>query len=106
MDHFFIVKNGHNLDGDAELFFGPLTPEETVETIPVTSNLLDVLVAVGIFLSKGQARKNWKHGVEIQPGYSSWERLGSRRASVFIFNPTSGNLDLFDCVEGCVHLYV
>ena len=60
--------------------------------VPLGTTMLDLLVLSGFFLSKGQARKNWRGPIEIPPGYSEFEvGKGQRRQVFFIvspFNPT------------------
>lgn len=61
--------------------------EETPTTrLPPAATMYDVLVAVGIFPSRGQARKNWQGPTEIPLGYSEF-LLGTRRNRrvVFVF---------------------
>ena len=40
--------------------FGPHTRERVVLRLPNDADVFDVLVAAGLFASKGQAKKNWK----------------------------------------------
>lgn len=54
------------------------------ETLPATTTIHDILVKLGVFSSKGQSKKNWKHG-ELQPDRFNWfERVGKKRLSIVI----------------------
>lgn len=46
----------------------PDTPDDWI-LMGTASTWPDILVRVGLFKSKGQAKKNWKHGVEVTPGF-------------------------------------
>lgn len=48
-----------------------------------TATWLDVLVVVGIFPSKGQARKNWKGPVDIEPGLTILQ-AGKKRIEIAV----------------------
>ena len=52
----FISEN--HLPDDLELFFGPITGHDTTIVFDDTWTMLDIVVAVGLFNSKTQARKN------------------------------------------------
>jgi len=92
-----IVENGNIRDGDEELVFGPdrhdgcigcpRCKKEEVMRVPATTTIFDLLVMLGAFPSKGQARKNWQHGAEIPPGFSEF-RVGKLRRLLTIWNPT------------------
>ncbi len=81
----FIIQNGNEVSGDQELFF----PGEDVTFLPDTVDIYDILVRVGIFPSKSQARKNWnKTGKEIPEGFSHFDRVGKLNKTITILNPT------------------
>jgi hypothetical protein len=64
-----------------------LFPEnEAVVTISPLTNLQMLLVELGAFESKGQAKKNFKHQV-IQDGWSHYV-IGKMRRELCIWNPT------------------
>jgi len=72
-EHNFIVKNGFELEGDKELFF----QGEPVEFIPNEWKMADLLVHVGVFKSKSQARQNWrKTGEAIPDGFTDLKKIG------------------------------
>jgi hypothetical protein len=54
-----------------------------VTELPRTATWLDVLVQVGIFPSKGQARKNWKGPVDIEPGLTILQ-AGKKRIEIAV----------------------
>lgn len=93
-DNFFIMKNGLQFDTDKELFFNT----QDVSIIPSESTILDVLVTLGVFPSKGQAKKNWKGEVRIPEGFSAIEGIGKLKINVFILNAV--------CEPGCIHSYI
>jgi len=86
----FIIKNGNELPGDAELFF---SKEPVVFLENVT--MIDLLVYISIFPSKGQARKNWEpiqkklelDPMEIPEGWSDFYGLGKLNHRITILNP-------------------
>ena len=67
-----IIDTGHVQDTDREHLF---PDEEKVLVIrqdnPKVKTIFDLLLILGAFKSKSQARKNWKHG-DIQPGWNEW----------------------------------
>jgi len=82
----FIVVNGHNEMGDAILFFDG----EDINFITPKTSMLDILVALGIFKSKGQARKNWKRtGVTVPDGFTDLKKVGKLNKRITLFNPTA-----------------
>ncbi len=62
---FFLVSHHNTHPGDLRLIFGD---GAVVETLPEGSTMLDLLVLVGVFSSKGNARKNWQGQVELPVG--------------------------------------
>ena len=81
-----IVKTPHLLDSDRDGYFYEDDEIEYVE--PGEADVLDLLVRLKVFPSKGQARKNWKGPVEIPPGWFE-AQIGKRRLSLFVWNPAS-----------------
>lgn len=86
-----VVVNDHF---DAELcdrLFGPLNEwaGEFIRMISPSDQLtvLDLLVMMDVFPSKGQARKNWKGPVEIPDGFSDFLGLGKHRRRLTIWKP-------------------
>ena len=51
------------------------------------TGMLDILITMGCFKSKSQARKNWKGPHNIPEGWSEFF-IGKKRRHLCIFNPT------------------
>lgn len=81
-----VLVNRFLVGDEAELFFCG----EYVNVISPQVTFLDVLVACGIFPSKGQARKNG-YSPEIPAGISDIY-IGKRRVRIYLLNPTEQNL--------------
>tara|TARA_R100000808_G_C2151839_1_gene161009 strand:- start:2662 stop:2970 length:309 start_codon:yes stop_codon:yes gene_type:complete len=83
----FIVDNDFRVGDEHELFFQ--CPAEDVTVLPETATMLDVLVQVGIFKSKSQARKDpkWGKNLEIPQGFTHFPKLGKKRRDVAILRP-------------------
>lgn len=76
-----IVENGRNDADDVRLFF---QGEET-QSLPENATMLDVVMLLGVFESRGQAKKaGWSK--PIPQGFSSFE-IGKLRKGVWILNP-------------------
>lgn len=75
----YIIDNGHAKPGDADLFFG-----EPATTLPGATSFADLLVQLGIFSSKGQARKaGWN---AFPPGFSM-HIIGKLRHEICVLCP-------------------
>lgn len=48
-----------------------------------SATMLDVLTKCGFFSSRGQARKNWRGPIEIEPGFHEFI-VGKRRRTISI----------------------
>lgn len=92
-----VVDNGNVKDWDVETIFGfegtiwgfDGRPDPPVNVIkPGEFTMIDLLVMLGTFPSKSQARKNWKGPVDIPGGYSEWT-CGKMRRQLNIWNPTA-----------------
>jgi hypothetical protein len=80
-----IVDNGNVWPSDQELLF---EDEEVLHIQEGEKDMFDLLVLIGAFSSKGQARKNWnKTGVGIPSGWSDWW-VGKLRRRLCIWNPS------------------
>jgi len=77
-----IVDNGNVREEDKEDLFG----DEEVVLVSTTTSIFDLLITLGAFQSKSQARKNWKHGKETPPGFSEFF-VGKRKRHLTIWNP-------------------
>ena len=51
-------------------------------------DMFDILVRIGMFPSKNQARKNWKRtDKEIPAGWSEFKNCGKLNHTIYIWNP-------------------
>lgn len=91
-----IVDNGNVRESDEIALFGPIKHEckgcwycreEDVLWVDTSVTIFDLLIRLGAFKSKSQARKNWKHGNNIPPGWSEF-KIGKIRRHLCIWNPT------------------
>lgn len=83
MEHNFIIMNDNNDPRDIELFFD----NEDVTFVP-GGDMFDILVQVGIFPSRSQARKNWiKTGREIPDGFTDIQKVGKQWHRITILKP-------------------
>jgi len=83
-----IVCNGNIKDTDRTNLF----PDNEIVHILWPGHkktMLDLLVILGVFKSKSDARKNWRSSsIEIPPGFTHLIGLGKKRKSLHIWNPT------------------
>jgi hypothetical protein len=83
-----IIENQHLMGDERRLFF----QGEDVFYLPPSTDMYDLLVQIGIFPSKAQARKNWnKSGQEVPPGFSDFKGIGKLRRRLTVLNPTPEN---------------
>lgn len=82
-DANILIDHPNITDSDVEAVFGE---GEEVMRLPRGSTMIDVLVAVKAFPSKGQARKNWHGPLDIPAGFNEFE-VGKKRRRLFIHNP-------------------
>ena len=80
-DKNFIV-NKEGLVGDEQVLF---FDGEPVEFVDPGANMIDIVVSIGLFPSRGQARKNWKHETEIPEGFSQFV-VGKLKNKITILN--------------------
>jgi hypothetical protein len=80
---------GQELNGDRDLFFGPLRNDDVFTTLPEGDYLwANVLADLGVFASRSQARKaGWNRSVEL--GFSD-VTIGKLRHRVTVLNLTGG----------------
>ena len=84
MDYLNVmVDNGRLLPGDSALLFGD---EEVV--IVRDADMYDLLVMLGSFKSRSEARKNWRGVRDIPSGWSEY-RVGRLKKELCIWNPVS-----------------
>ena len=95
MDYLNVVIENENFkEEDIELLFGKncsscsgcvYCRDEEVKRIKNIS-IFDLLVELGAFISKGQARKNWKGPSKIPDGWSEFI-VGKLKRKLCIWNP-------------------
>jgi len=84
MEHNFIITNGNNDPRDKQLFFG----DEDVTLLPNDTDMFDLLVRIGIFKSKTQARKNWtKTGRDIPDGFFDLQKISKQWHRITTLKP-------------------
>lgn len=65
--------------------------EDEIVILNEDSNMWDILVQIGVFKSKGQARKNWKKGTSIPFGFTEL-LLGKKKNKACIWKPIKEEL--------------
>ena len=78
-----LVLNGFVQESDRENIF---SDEEVMAVSPLTS-MIDLVVRIGAFPSKSQARKNWKGASEIPDGFTE-HFIGKKKRHLCIWNPS------------------
>lgn len=89
MDSLNIIVVNENFEDNKSCvaaFFEPMAPGEKIEFVNEVPDLFDLLVKLGLFPSKGQARKNWKRG-PLLPGFNYWRRLGRFNKEIAVWIP-------------------
>ena len=85
----FVMDNENFLDNEdlIESLFD-LDETETVQIVPSTFDVFDMLVDVGLFRSKSEARKNWKRtGKDVPEGFTDIKNIGKLHNRLTIWNP-------------------
>jgi len=85
----FVIDNENFLDNEdlIESLFG-LNETETVQIVPSTFDVFDMLVDAGLFRSKSEARKNWKRtGKDVPEGFTDIKDIGKLHKRLTIWNP-------------------
>jgi hypothetical protein len=75
----FVVDDTDLTRRDIELLF---PDPDAVQHLDASATMADVLVQLGIYSSKSQARKNWKHEIDIPEGFNSWSQVGKMRVTI------------------------
>ncbi len=85
----FIINNEHIVGDEQELFF----QGEPVKYLDKNSDMFDILVNMGVFNSKSDARKDLKWGKikDIPYGFTRICDIGKRRMELCILKP-KGNV--------------
>ena len=71
-------------ESDKELFFGPLSDDDSFITINDKTTLAEITVAAGIFPSKSQAKKNLTN-TELTSGWSQLI-IGKKKVKINVLN--------------------
>lgn len=79
-----VVDNGYVCDGDRDALFPD--GEEVLVVSPLT-DIWRLLLMLGAFPSRSQARKNWTGSTTVPDGWSEF-CVGKRRRFLYIWNPT------------------
>jgi len=85
----FVMDNENFLDNEdlIESLFD-LDETETVQIVPSTFDVFDMLVDAGLFRSKSEARKNWKRtGKDVPEGFTDIKNIGKLHNRLTIWNP-------------------
>jgi len=70
-------------ENDPELFFGPIEETDSFIILDERSRWPEVMVACGIFKSKGDARRNgWNKDIPL--GFTEIPKIGKLRHKIFI----------------------
>lgn len=78
-----VIKNEHFREDMLHLFF---PPTDIITFLPPESTMADIGVMLGMFPSKGQARKNgW--GNQISDGWSEKLNVGKLKNNVWMWKP-------------------
>jgi hypothetical protein len=65
-----------------------LFEDEPVTIVSCDTDMYDLLVKLGIFCSRSEARKNWtRTGKEIPFGYNEFKDIGKQKKALYIWNP-------------------
>ena len=84
-----IVQNEFLRGDEAHLFF----QDELVIFVAPGTSVYELLVTLGAFQSRGQARKNWTQSTaEIPEGFSDFAGIGKLRRTLTILRATKENL--------------
>ena len=83
-----IIVNNLAHDTDRECLFPDNENVVLIKTDnPVIRDMLDLLVLLEAFPSRGQARKNWKGPVAFPSGWNEYI-VGKKKRQLCIWNPT------------------
>jgi len=83
MDYLNVIIDSDRVrDGDRAMLF----PDDEDVRVCSGVDMYDLLVMVGVFKSKGDARKNW-HGVRDIPGGWSEYKVGKLKKELCVWNP-------------------
>lgn len=86
-DFNFAVRNEFwNQPMEDAIFSKDVDPSQFIQPLH-TQDMFDILVGIGVFKSKSEARKNWRGtGQQIPEGFNSFT-VGKLKNRIFIWNP-------------------
>lgn len=87
----FAVRNEFWSQGMEDFLFSrDVDPNQHIQPL-FTQDMFDILVGIGVFKSKSEARKNWRGSEQaIPPGFNSFV-VGKLKHKLFIWNPVKDN---------------
>lgn len=93
----FVIDN-ENLKPNDDLIKGlfDLKSDDSMRIVPMELDfdMFDILVEIGLFRSKSEARKNWKRtGKNIPEGFTDIKNIGKLHHRLTIWNPIGGHDD-------------
>ena len=80
-----IVSNNFVRETDKDLLFPK--NEKVIFINPRKTDIFDLLVKLGSFPSRGQAKKNWKQCEDLPSGWNEF-LVGKKKRHLCIWNPT------------------
>ena len=80
-----MVDNGNLRETDRKMLFPK--EERVIIVNPEETSIFELLVMIGSFESKSQARKNWNGANTIPAGWSEF-KIGKLKRHLCIWNPT------------------
>ena len=83
----FVIQNA-NLEPTRDLLIGFFFDDDKIVYLSELATMAELAVLMGLFPSKGQARKNGWDGA-IPDGYTEKHGLGKMKKSLFVWKPTS-----------------
>jgi hypothetical protein len=87
MQELNIVVLNANFASNSDMIV-KLFGDEGLEVVNPLKDMYDLLVMLGVFSSKSEARKNWiRTGKEIPPGYNEFKNIGKQKKALYIWNP-------------------
>lgn len=94
MEWNFVRINEHWTPEMEKLLF-QADPQEPINIITATTDMFDILVAMKVFSSKGEARRNWKlTGKDIPLGFTDFKGIGKMKHRLTIWVPVE---------DSCIH---
>lgn len=80
----FIITENQEVAEEMKVLMFDLEEGEHCEILPMSTTMLDITVKVGMFKSKGQARKNFNKAHEIEGGFTK-HVLTKKKKEVYVW---------------------